>query len=105
MELSETGLKCDNASCDWKDEAITSDIMADYINFPCPNCGENILTQGDYNNYMTVINIIKQVENMSDEEIESLTGGIKDLNEDIYRMKIDTHKGITLTVEKLENEE
>lgn len=105
MELQETGLKCDNPTCDWKDESITSDQMIAHINAECPKCGENILTEEDYNNYMTVINIIKSVEAMSDEEIESLTGGIKDLNEDIYRMTIDTHKGIHLTVEKLEDEQ
>jgi len=42
------GLKCDNPECDYKDEDIPGSDYEQYINKPCPDCGENLLTQDDY---------------------------------------------------------
>lgn len=43
-----SGLKCDNPSCDYKDDAIDSEDYAKWIGCPCPKCGENLLTVEDY---------------------------------------------------------
>lgn len=42
------GLICDNPHCDYKDDTIKSEDYAEYIGFPCPKCGESLLTQEDY---------------------------------------------------------
>jgi hypothetical protein len=42
---------CDNKSCDYKIKNETGDFNVEikqYINMPCPKCGENLLTQQDY---------------------------------------------------------
>lgn len=42
---------CDNNQCDYKIKNPTGDPNEDthaYINMPCPNCGENLLTIQDY---------------------------------------------------------
>lgn len=42
---------CDNQACDYKIKNETGDYNSDtsqYINMPCPLCGENLLTQKDY---------------------------------------------------------
>jgi hypothetical protein len=47
MTLEIKGLKCDNAPCDYRDEAILSKDYDTYLNMPCPKCGANLLTQAD----------------------------------------------------------
>jgi hypothetical protein len=42
---------CDNPNCDHKIKHETGDYHVEtknYINAPCPKCGENLLTQQDY---------------------------------------------------------
>jgi hypothetical protein len=42
---------CDNEKCDFKIKNETGDYNTEtkqYINMPCPKCGENLLTQKDY---------------------------------------------------------
>ena len=43
-----TGIKCDNIKCDFNDPTILYINYPEWINKPCPNCGENLLTQEDY---------------------------------------------------------
>jgi hypothetical protein len=50
VEMFESGLKCDSPLCDWSDMTITFDSYKDWINRPCPKCGESVLTQGDFEN-------------------------------------------------------
>jgi uncharacterized C2H2 Zn-finger protein len=45
---------CDNQHCDFKIINETGDINTEtkqYINIPCPKCGENLLTQKDYDDF------------------------------------------------------
>jgi len=42
------GLHCDNVECDWADETIQFEDYQSHIDAPCPKCGENILTQADF---------------------------------------------------------
>ena len=39
------GIKCDNEDCGWADWTVTEDQYPDYIDKPCPCCGENLLTR------------------------------------------------------------
>lgn len=46
----EISIQCDNESCDYVipySEEIENNSAA-FINAPCPNCGENLLTEQDY---------------------------------------------------------
>lgn len=47
MELNITGLKCDH--CDYRDDSVQFSDFATSIGKPCPDCGESLLTQEDYN--------------------------------------------------------
>jgi ssDNA-binding Zn-finger/Zn-ribbon topoisomerase 1 len=42
------GLKCDNPSCDYKDDSIERSEYPRYIDYPCPKCGCSLLTIEDY---------------------------------------------------------
>ncbi len=99
IEYAEGGLKCDNPTCDWKDDTIDRKDYESYINASCPKCGENILTQEDYDNIQLVFKVVDSVNAMSDEEMDNIikTMGIEVDNPDkMMSMVIDTHKGITI---------
>lgn len=51
-------IQCDNDNCDYTIPNPTKDPFEDtkqYINMPCPKCGENLLTQKDYDDSMTFL--------------------------------------------------
>jgi len=43
------GLKCDNPTCFYADEHITRQDYDLLIGYPCPICGQSLLTQADMN--------------------------------------------------------
>ena len=52
---------CDNEKCDYKIPNETKDPNVEskqYINMPCPKCGENLLTQEDYNSATALMRTI-----------------------------------------------
>jgi ssDNA-binding Zn-finger/Zn-ribbon topoisomerase 1 len=57
---------CDNPKCDYLIPNPTGDPNAEckqYINMPCPKCGQNLLTEADYNqsnSFMRKINFINK---------------------------------------------
>lgn len=51
---------CDNENCDYEIQ-ITIDNLKNYLNKPCPKCGENLLTKQDYQNSINLLKYIKWV--------------------------------------------
>lgn len=111
VEFAQHGLKCDNPSCDWKDESIHMDDYKAWLNKPCPKCGENVLTEEDYQNALVLKAMVGMLNSLSTEEIKLLSGkagnsdnALKDVPgcehlgpEDRVIMSFDVHKGIKLT--------
>ena len=100
------GLKCDNPECDYKDETIDSVDYEEHIDKPCPNCGESLLTQDDYDKVVKMQQAIKDLNNLfgdmgkqlggmgapigdSDERVKmglsSFPGSDENMNEEIKR--------------------
>lgn len=55
---------CDNENCNFKIKNENGNIDVDttqYINMPCPLCGENLLTQEDHDNGERLIKTIKWI--------------------------------------------
>lgn len=42
------GIKCDNPNCNYKDMSVPFEDYSNWVNRPCPLCGENLLTEKDY---------------------------------------------------------
>ncbi len=40
-----SGIKCDNPSCDYRDDTVKFEEYKDWIDKPCPECGTNLLTK------------------------------------------------------------
>ena len=108
IQVKNKGLKCDNESCDWTDETVTVDDYKDWLNKPCPKCGENVLTSEDYTNVMNVLAIIDVFNNLPEEVMKELETNSEEkskefrekhnLPEDTQRVTVtvNTHKEITL---------
>ena len=54
-------IECDNPQCDYKIPNITGDPHAEtkqYINNPCPKCGNNLLIESDYFDHIELLKTI-----------------------------------------------
>jgi len=115
VEFKETGIICDNPNCDWDDKTVTHDQLKDWLNVSCPKCGENVLTQEDFDNAKAFYLAMELVNSMTPEEIEEMNKGVnidellkvdffkdaiglenmKDRNpEGMVRMQVSTHKTV-----------
>ena len=59
LSLNIGGIKCDNKSCDFADQSVTVDDYPNWVNKPCPRCGENLLTEADYENVLMLMTFTK----------------------------------------------
>jgi hypothetical protein len=91
MPIKISGLKCDN--CTWRNDSVPFSDYQACIGMPCPKCGNNILTQKEYDD---CVRMIKKVE-----KIEGVLHALRWLNPLYYFRLImgDNRKERTLTVE------
>lgn len=47
--LTISGIKCDNPTCDYRNEEVSLTDYEQWLNKPCPCCGEVLLTEEDFN--------------------------------------------------------
>ncbi len=109
IEVEESGIKCDNPDCNWRDDTVTFETMEAWIDRPCPKCGENLLTEHDYNLAKSMMDKVAILNSMSAEEMREFTKqtlGITDeeLNEmeselsDVTGIAVETHKEVKITL-------
>lgn len=55
IEVGIKGLQCD--ACEYEDMDIDVKDYKKYIDAPCPECGESLLTEADYQLVQTLLNI------------------------------------------------
>lgn len=72
VEIEAGGLKCDNPKCDWKDYTISTETYSQWINKPCPKCGENLLTQEDFRNSELLLAIAHLLNSLPKELLAEL---------------------------------
>lgn len=70
--LEAGGIKCDNPECDYRDDTVKMEDWESYVNKPCPECGENLFTEEDYNKTKNFLNILEGVMSMSEEELNGM---------------------------------
>lgn len=96
VEFESSGLKCDN--CDYYNGDVESKDYINHINEPCPKCGENLLTQSDYDLHLKLIDAVNFVNNLSEESLNKLGIASGDeSNEKVFR--VDLHDGVKFTEE------
>ena len=82
--VSDGGLQCDNPKCDWTDMTILIADFDAWLNKPCPKCGENVLTDVDYNNAKQLHAMIDFINTLSEEELDEFNK--------LYGMSIESMK-------------
>ena len=56
-----TGIKCDNPNCNFCDPTVSYEQYPEWINKSCPDCGENLLTEFDYEYTKFIMEMAKKV--------------------------------------------
>lgn len=59
MDVIVKGIKCDNPVCDYNNDNVSYEDYAEWLNRPCPRCGENLLTEADYKTVKRMIRFAK----------------------------------------------
>ncbi len=85
MTFHVQGLKCDNPNCDWNDTSIQFEDYPEWLNKPCPKCGQVVLTQKDMNTVLAMKAMSESKIVKGYEKIAKLFGA-KDVH---YRAEMD----------------
>ena len=85
LEIVETGLQCDNQNCDWKDTTITFETYGDWLNKPCPKCGENVLTEEDFKNAEVLRISYQLINSLSQDDLNKLSNLVGNKHSDELR--------------------
>ena len=95
---SKDTIQCDNPNCDYEVE-IPFATYPEWINKPCPKCGENLLTENDYKNAELVRVSVAYLNSMSEEDFKDFAKAAETIDaKDIPLFK--DAKGIELLDDK-----
>lgn len=72
VEITGGGIVCDNPDCDYKDVTVKMEDYPDWVNKPCPKCGENLLTQEDYDAVLQLTRLADFVNTLSPDQISKM---------------------------------
>jgi hypothetical protein len=67
IEVHGSGLVCDNPNCDYEKRDIAMQDYGAWVGALCPDCGEPLLTQAQYNMMSGVLEIVNMVNEMADD--------------------------------------
>lgn len=92
----EGGIQCDNSDCDYTISVNVEDYK-DWVNKPCPKCGENLLTQEDFDMNLKVFKTIEFINSLNQEQLNNI-GEILEVNtsikDEIVKVSFSVDKGI-----------
>jgi len=110
VELKAGGIKCDNPKCNWADNDVPVETYAQWLNRPCPECGENLLTEEDYKNSEALLAAWRMVNSLTPEQLESFSStsleetlktpmfkdakGVENIKDGVVVMSFETHKEV-----------
>ena len=76
IDMNISGLKCD--SCDYSDDSVKLEDYEKSIGKPCPNCGESLLTQEDYDCVMQRVQAVEMLNGFSESDIDAIAGNLSE---------------------------
>lgn len=77
-EVDISGLKCDNPTCNYNDPSVPFSDYEQSINKPCPDCGESLLTQSDYDQVMQMVKAVELMNTYSQEDLDKMAAGLSE---------------------------
>jgi len=72
IETTDTKIECDTVGCGFEHPCSIDPV--EWINRPCPNCGENLLTQENYDGINKIMEQIDYI-NMLNLDLENIPAG------------------------------
>lgn len=106
VQLNISGIQCDNENCDYREMDVKLEDYPQWLNKPCPKCGENLLTEDDYNETLDLMKKTELINAMSDEQIEALNKQMMhamNMDENITNQMLDFINKKNLKFQDLEN--
>jgi hypothetical protein len=76
-------IQCDNDSCDYYAEEVSFEEYGDWVNKPCPKCGENLLTPEDFLAAQGLMQAMELMNALSPEELKEITDLAKEHSSEI----------------------
>jgi|SRR5210317_1166800 hypothetical protein len=67
IQVQANGLVCDNENCDYRKDDIAMQDYGAWIGALCPDCGEPLLTQQQYDLMQDVLHIVNSLNEMADD--------------------------------------
>ena len=64
IEIEGGGIKCDNPDCDYVKDDVHMTEYEQWVNKPCPKCGENLMTKEDYLKIQAMLQIVDMVNGL-----------------------------------------
>lgn len=103
------GLVCDNTNCNWEDTTLNCEEKN--INMPCPLCGENVLTQNDFDTWTKIKNVMSVLNTMDLSNIDMSKIDLSNVNNDglisdmidennLLNLTIKVHNGVHISIDK-----
>lgn len=74
MMLNIRGIKCD--ACHYKQMDVQPEDYPEWVNKPCPDCGENLLTESDYESVQSILAFTEMVNKIFPVEQTDTSGVI-----------------------------
>lgn len=100
IECIGSGLICDNPKCDWEDKTITFEELGKHLNRKCPKCGENVLTEEDYETVKKLHKSMDFVNSLDKEQLDGFSeifGGKKiPKGDEKVTLHVKIHKGVQI---------
>ena len=100
IEATQTGIKCDNETCDYRDDTVQRDEYPYWINQECPKCSDNLLTEEDHEQSEDMFKVIDFINGLSDEEFETF----KELGDQFVPEGMDPNQKVNMSVNIHDNE-
>lgn len=76
IDMNISGLKCD--SCGFSDDSVKLEDYEKSIGRPCPECGESLLTQEDYDGVMQMVQAVEMLNGFSQEDLDAIANNLSE---------------------------
>lgn len=76
IDMNISGLKCDN--CDYSDPSVKLEDYEKSIGKLCPECGESLLTQEDYDGVIQMVQAVEMLNSFSQADLDAIADNLSE---------------------------
>ena len=69
IEVQASGLVCDNPECDYRKDDIAVENYGAWVGALCPDCGEPLLTEEQYEDMQAVLEIVNGLNEIAEDPL------------------------------------